>query len=81
MAIVLATGFKLAWGTVERVPAWVPALPILLFVPAALAGIAWFIAAVHRVNGLPWWRAVLQGLILAVLGSVAVQFVLFSLLQ
>lgn len=78
--ILLATGFKLLWGTVERVPAWIPGLPQLLFLPAALASMAWFIAAVHRVHGGAWWRTALEGVILMVVGAAAVQFVLFDFL-
>lgn len=81
LVILLGTGFKLLWGTVERVPAWLPSLPLLLFAPAALAGLAWIVAAVRRVKQVPWWWATLQALVLMVLAGGAVNLVLFSSLR
>jgi hypothetical protein len=78
VVILLATGLKLVWGTVERVPAWLPSFPVLLFVPAALAGIGWLVAAVRRVQGVSWWWAAVQGLILTALAAASVSVVLFS---
>jgi hypothetical protein len=81
VVILLGTVLKLLWGTVERVPAGVPSLPLLLFLPAALAGMAWLVAAVRRVQRVPWWWAGVQGLILIALAGASVNLVLFSFLR
>lgn len=81
LVILLGTGYKLLWGTVERVPGWLPWLPLLLFAPASLAGLGWFVAAVRRVQRVPWWWAAVQGVLLIVLAAAAVNLVLFSSLR
>jgi hypothetical protein len=67
-----AAAWKLLWGTAANAPAGAPALPYLLFLPAAAAGAAYVVAAVRRVHGGAWWAAALRGLGLTAVGVAAV---------
>src|SRR5207237_229528 len=71
-AIWIAAGFKLAWGTAARVPPALPSLVYLLFVPAAVVGVAYLAAALRRVHGGAWWVAVLRALVASVVALAAV---------
>lgn len=74
----LATLWKLVWGTAATVPAWMPALPYLFFVPAAVAGMAYVAVAIRRVYGGAWWAAVLRALVLAAVGLAAVTAIVLT---
>ena len=72
IAIWIGTAWKLAWGSVSRVPDGVPALPFVVFLPAAVLGLAWGARALQRVHGGPWWAAVLRALVLGAAGFATV---------
>jgi hypothetical protein len=72
VVVLLGTAWKLAWGSVSRVPSGVPALPYLLFLPAAVLGLAYLARALHRVHGGAWWAAVLRAVVLGAAGFAAV---------
>jgi hypothetical protein len=74
IAVVIwaATGWKVAWGTVTRVPSSVPSLIYLLFLPAAAAALAYTGVALRRVFGGPWWAATLRTLLIAIIGLGAI---------
>ena len=72
IAIWIGTAWKLAWGSVSRVPGGVPSLPFLVFLPAAVLGLAYVALALRRVHGGPWWAAVLRAVLLGLAGFAAV---------
>jgi hypothetical protein len=72
IVIWLGTAWKLAWGSVSRVPDGVPALPFLVFMPAGVLGLAYVARALHRVHGGPWWAAALRAVVLGVAGFATV---------
>lgn len=67
-----ATAWKLAWGTVGRVPRGVPSLIVLVFLPAAAAALMYVAAAVRNVYGLAWVLAALRTIVFAAIGLVTV---------
>lgn len=69
--IWIAAAWKHLWGTVAAVPSGIPELPLLLFAPAAAAGIAWTFAASRTVHGGPWWHTAIRTLVLVIAGAVA----------
>jgi hypothetical protein len=57
IVIWIGTAWKLAWGSVSRMPSGVPSLPFLVFLPASALGLAYITLALRRVHGGPWWAA------------------------
>lgn len=70
--IWLGTAWKVMWGVAAAVPQSLPALPILLFLPASVVGLAYLVSAVHRVHGGRWWLVALRSAVVAVVGVAAV---------
>jgi hypothetical protein len=70
--IWFGTAWKLVWGVVAAVPQSVPSLPVLVFLPASLVGLAYLVAAVHRVQGGRWWMVALRSAVIAIVGVGAV---------
>jgi hypothetical protein len=70
--IWLATAWKVAWATARAVPAGVPSLLGLLFVPGLAAGVAYAALAVRRAHGGPWWAVALRTIALVALGAAVV---------
>lgn len=67
-----ATAWKLAWGTVGRVPRGVPSLIGLVFFPAAVAALVYVAAAVRNVYRVAWWSAALRAMVFAAMGLASV---------
>lgn len=65
----IGTGWKLVWGTVQTVPEWLPPLPYLLFLPAAVLDIVYLTLAVRRAQGGAWWATLLRSLAFGALGA------------
>ena len=63
--IWIGTLWKLAWGSVTRVPAWIPSLVYFLFLPAAVAALIYIARATRAVHGLRWWAAGAKALLTA----------------
>lgn len=76
VAIWLGTAWKLAWGTVAVVPATVPNLIYLVYLPACGVGLAYLALAVRRVHGGRWWAVALRSAVIAIAGIVAVTAVI-----
>lgn len=78
VVIWFGTAWKLAWGTVTGVPASVPSLIFLLFLPAAVAALVYVVVATRRAFQVAWWVAVLRTLIVA---AVAVAVVMAMIVR
>jgi hypothetical protein len=72
-AIWLGTGWKVLWGTAAVVPAAVPPLPFLVYLPALVFGLAYVAIADRRVHGGAWWIAVVRALVFTALAAVVTQ--------
>lgn len=72
LIIWLGTAWKVAWGTYDRVPAVVPSLPYLLFLPATIAALTYLGLATRRVYRSAWTIVILRVLIVAVVGVASV---------
>lgn len=70
--IWVATAWKVAWGSVHRVPPAVPSIVFLLYTPAAMLGLTYAAVAIRRVFGAAWWSAAARTLVLAALGTAVV---------
>jgi hypothetical protein len=78
LTVWAGAAWKAAWRTHAAVPAALPPLPYLLFLPANAAALAYVVAGVRRVHGGPWWAAALRGLVLAAAGFGAVYLALVA---
>ncbi|MDQ2666565.1 MAG: DUF3667 domain-containing protein [Gemmatimonadota bacterium] len=70
--IWIGTAWKIMWGTAAATPPRLPALPFLLFLPAAVVGCAYIGSSVRRVYGGPWWAMALRTLLITAAGIAAV---------
>jgi hypothetical protein len=70
--VLLATVYKLVWGTAAATPAGAPALMYLLFLPGAGAGLLYIGLALRRVQGGALWAVALRAVVLAAVGAAAV---------
>jgi hypothetical protein len=68
----VGTAWKLVWGTAAAAPRNVPSLPLLLFAPAAIAGVVYLVAAVRRVYRGRWWTTGFRALLITAITLAAV---------
>ena len=65
-------------GSAAAVPAGVPSLPFLLYLPALALGIAYVAIADRRVHGGAWWIAALRALVLTAVAAAVVTGVIIA---